>query len=543
MKLAFPSLRSALRSFALPLVVAAGGTLAACQGCRGAPGATPAASAPTVRLYLLSTVAGALDPCGCSKDQLGGFDHFAAFFASETAHAPNALIAAAGPLLYLDPVLAPDHATQDAWKADAIAEALAKLPFVGWAPGANDWAEGAPRLAELASRSHGALLAANVTGGVRAVVREAGGVKIGFVGVSVPQRLGTAPTGVEIAPTRAALAAAIAEAKSKGAEVLVGLFAMQRGEALRLVEGAPELAVAAIGKAFDQGVSNDKPSPPAMFGDTLVVETANHLQTTAIVDLYVRDGKVRFQDGAGVSRAAERGSLEKRIGELRAKIRAWEQQASIARADLDARRTELEKLEGDLRKLETPSPPDKGSFFRFTSQEVKTSLGRDQGTYDAMLHYYSRVNDHNKVAFADRLPPPPGPDGNRYIGVEACSSCHAGARTVWNGTAHAHAYRTLSDQHKEYNLDCVACHVTGYERAGGSTVTKNDALRDVQCEECHGPGERHRASPKDKSLVVGHPKMDMCVSSCHHSPHVEGFDPGAQLAKILGPGHGLPPKP
>ena len=538
MKLAF----SLLRGLLLPAAVFAGATLAACQGCRGGRGTSPQPTTPTVRLYLVSTVAGALEPCGCSKNQLGGFDHFAAFIASERAKAPNALIAGAGPLFFLDPELKPDHAQQDQWKADAIADSLAKLPFVGWAPGANDWAGGTPRLAELALRSKGATLAANVPGGTSAVVREVSGVKVGFVGISVPKRTGIAPTGVEVKAPREALTAAIADAKAKGATVLVGLFAMQRGEALRLIEQTPELSIAAIGKAFDQGESNDKPATPAMIGKTLVVETANHLQTAAVVDLYVRDGQVVFQDAAGIANASERASLEKRIQELKLKITAWEQVRSIDPKDLDQRRKDLAKAEDELRRLETPPPPDKGSFFRFTNVDVKVELGKDEPTFKEMLEYYDQVNDHNKKAFADRKPPPPGPDGNRFIGIDECTKCHAAARAVWDKTPHAKAYETIAVQHKEFNLDCVSCHVTGYEKPGGSTVTHVDALKNVQCEECHGPGEKHRQTPADKSLVIGKPKMDMCVSACHHSPHVEGFDPGAQLARILGPGHGMPVK-
>ena len=44
---------------------------------------------------------------------------------------------------------------------------------------------------------------------------------------------------------------------------------------------------------------------------------------------------------------------------------------------------------------------------------------------------------------------------------------------------------TLTTQFKEFNLDCVGCHVTGYGRPGGSTVTHVEKLKDVQCEACH----------------------------------------------------------
>jgi hypothetical protein len=122
--------------------------------------------------------------------------------------------------------------------------------------------------------------------------------------------------------------------------------------------------------------------------------------------------------------------------------------------------------------------------------------------------------------------------------LEACSSCHAGARQVWNGTSHAHAYAVLSSQFKEYNLECVGCHVTGYEQPGGSTVTHVDKLENVQCEICHGPGSKHVDSPSDSTLIVSRPGTSTCLS-CHHPPHVEEFDAVAKMKEILGPGHGM----
>ncbi len=125
-----------------------------------------------------------------------------------------------------------------------------------------------------------------------------------------------------------------------------------------------------------------------------------------------------------------------------------------------------------------------------------------------------------------------------FIGVDACTKCHKEPREVWDGTRHAHAYATLADQEKQFNLDCVSCHVTGYEQPGGSTVTHVSGLENVQCEVCHGPGSKHASDPKHVKPVTSKPKGDACVA-CHHSPHVEGFDPEAKMANILGPGHGL----
>src|SRR5580692_11026245 len=113
---------------ALAFALLAAGGVAACQGCHGstppASSAEHASAPPTVRLYVASTVAGALEPCGCSKDQLGGLDHLAAYVAAQSRVAPASLVLGAGPMLFLDPRLRSGDDTQDTWKADAIAAAF-----------------------------------------------------------------------------------------------------------------------------------------------------------------------------------------------------------------------------------------------------------------------------------------------------------------------------------------------------------------------------------------------------------------------------------
>src|SRR5947207_123129 len=93
------------------LLFAAVTIAASCQ--KKGPVATTPPTEPTVRLYVMSTVAGALEPCGCTKDQLGGIDHAAAFIQAEAPHAPHSLVVGAGPMLFLDPKSEPSRATQD----------------------------------------------------------------------------------------------------------------------------------------------------------------------------------------------------------------------------------------------------------------------------------------------------------------------------------------------------------------------------------------------------------------------------------------------
>jgi hypothetical protein len=148
------------------------------------------------------------------------------------------------------------------------------------------------------------------------------------------------------------------------------------------------------------------------------------------------------------------------------------------------------------------------------------------------------VNEHNRVAFADVRPKEPAAGQSSYVGVTACTACHQSERAFWDRTAHAAAYTTLTRQDKEFNLECVSCHVTGYDIPGGSTVAHVQGLEHVQCEVCHGPGSRHVGNPADKSLITT-PARSVCAEQCHHPPHVHpGWSADEAWNLILGPGHG-----
>ncbi len=537
------------------LLATLGAAVSACTGGSGAAGgaattatADAAASAPTFRLYLLSSVAGALEPCGCSKDQLGGAAHLAAFVEAEKGKAKQSLFLGAGPLFFQDPTITDDKRAQTEWKAEALADAAARLNLVAWAPAANDWAAGAETFTKLRDRSKASFLAANVKGeaglgATKMVTVE--GVKIAIVGVADPRGGGLAPpTGVEVGPALDALKTEIAKARTDGARIVIGLASIQRGEALRLVDQLPELDVLVVGKPGDKGDANDSPKPAVMMGDTLVVETSNHLQTIAVVDVFLREGegsagRIKLADAGGVAKAEQLVTIAQQIRELENRINGWALDKTVREDDLKARRADLERLRTEKVQLENAAvAPPTGSFFKYSLVEVRQGLGAEHEMTQVILGYYKRVNEHNKEAFKDRKPPPVAEDQAGYVGLEECSRCHQEERKVWDGTQHAHAYASVQEKFVEFNLDCVGCHVTGYEKPGGSTVTQVKGFESVQCEVCHGPGSLHAKTPEKKGLIKVQPEPRSCVAECHHPPHVEGFDPVAKMPLVLGPGHG-----
>ena len=155
---------------------------------------------------------------------------------------------------------------------------------------------------------------------MKSAVREVGGLKVGLVGVTVPKQDGALPQGVNITEPLAAMKGAVAELRAQGAKLIIGLAALPRGEALRLAEAVPELAVLVVGKPVDAGDANDAPPPPVLLGGTLVIQTSNHLQTVGVVDFFVRGNDFRFQDATGVVNAEALASLDKRTRDLEKRL-------------------------------------------------------------------------------------------------------------------------------------------------------------------------------------------------------------------------------
>lgn len=530
------------------LLVAA---LAACEGCRSPRASAPedrtdAVSKPTARLYFVSDLAGALEPCGCVKDQLGGMDHFGALVTADrkASGAPAGLLAA-GPLFFMDMELTDEKRQQEIGKAQTIASSLKDLSLLAFAPARNEWAVPEDVRASLVQATGAPMLAANLppsTGAQRWVIKDVGGIKIGLVGVSTPDKARLPLPDVTSTAPADAVREGVAALEREGAQVIIALASVGRGEAKRIADVNPKLLAVVVGASGGGGESNTQAPPAERIGNVLVVETANHLQTVSTLDLFVRGGGkagglLELADATGIERIRKREELTGRIDELRKKIAIWENEGKVDKKDVDARKADVARLEAERAELDKTPPPATGSFYRYTTHDIREKLGRDDAVRAQMVAYYKRVNERNKVELKDKRPKPPPKGEPGYVGHEMCTNCHEDARKVWDKTRHAHAYKTLVDEFKEYNLDCVSCHVTGYDRPGGSTVTHVEDLKDVQCEVCHGPGSLHATTPDKVAMPVPRPTGDTCLA-CHHPPHVHAFDPQAKMPEILGPGHG-----
>lgn len=124
-----------------------------------------------------------------------------------------------------------------------------------------------------------------------------------------------------------------------------------------------------------------------------------------------------------------------------------------------------------------------------------------------------------------------------YIGAGKCKMCHKGQFASWGKTKHSKAFETLkTDEAKKLSENpttdpkCLACHTTGYGEKGGYAVPKEKdeesvksaaIMEGVQCEICHGPGEKYKDFKvmKDKKLAMENgliePNEETC-KKCHN---------------------------
>ncbi|MDY3561333.1 multiheme c-type cytochrome [Gemmata sp. JC673] len=102
----------------------------------------------------------------------------------------------------------------------------------------------------------------------------------------------------------------------------------------------------------------------------------------------------------------------------------------------------------------------------------------------------------------------------RYVGAEACKACHQAEYKKWadvdpdeKSLAHSHAMKSLEKYAHRPNLrqfdgECVKCHTVGFNHSTGyEDEKKTPQLKNVGCENCHGPGSGHVADPKNKQLT------------------------------------------
>jgi len=155
--------------------------------------------------------------------------------------------------------------------------------------------------------------------------------------------------------------------------------------------------------------------------------------------------------------------------------------------------------------------------WRLEDIPVAEVLPEDEALKRLYRQYQRIVKDSRLL---EAFPRVPLPQGLSYVGSAKCASCHEYEHERWSKKAHADAFATLVRVGSDHDPECVVCHVIGMDRESGFvTAETTPKMKNVGCENCHGPGFEHVRSMG--ATAPGTPRMT-CLD-CHTPEHSSGY--------------------
>jgi len=544
------------------------------------PEETRTLPSPDLRVAIITDLKGYLAPCGCTSRPLGGIDRMAARVA---ALEPDLLLTAGDLLFGNEHHAGPSAETTEVWRAETLVDVLETMGADAATPGALDLRHGEDVFARLAGSADFPFLAAGVdlvgdeaTNGEATNGEATNGEATNGEATNGEATNGEATNGEangeatngettdESTTTHgppSVLAAHHVFERDELRIAVLGLSDMRGASPSALLEAAEAgvaateadlrialvradrrisrdvAAVEGIDLVVQAGLDREDAIPPSKGAHAWLVHGGRQGQGVLVVDLYRPGAEGELADVSAWSVDAERALLEDEIASLERRLEEWRAEGR-AESELATQQRRLERMQRERDELRPPPLPDAGPAFAARWEALEPEADRDPRIREQLAAFDRRVNEHNRVALADRTPPPA--DGPHYVGSTSCGSCHEAALSWWQEHPHGNAYATLVERDKQFHLDCVGCHVTGYERPGGSTVTHlgdGGVLRDVGCENCHGPGSAH---VEDPSAPMQRDAPEQLCTGCHNEEHSDQFVYDAYRTTLLVPGHGRP---
>ena len=460
-----------------------------------------AAGPGRVTILYTGGVQGALEPCGCSPGQLGGVARAATLVKQIREESPSAVLVDAGDLLLQDPAAPPSIRPQLILKAKSMQKAYGAMHAAVLNLGGKDAAAGADVAVSGARAIGAAPVSANLRDARRkplapgSAVIEAGGVRVAFVGVAREARR-------EPRPPVDAVRASVADAGNR-ADVVVLLSTLGIEAARDLVSKIP-----GIDLVIDAGESQTP-------RNIVIPQKAGNAHLVSVKPLGEFVGRIDITVNISREQPLRDVTTSDRIEGMPG--------GGAPSGALFGGGVDLRGLSPKRSKASAKLPPLAPGTFRHRVYALGDTIKKDAAMQHLLVDYKREVADLTRHAPVTRARIPT--TGPRYVGEEACKACHKAISDFVATTLHARAYPTLERVHSEYDLECVGCHVTGWQKPGGFDQPRAVGnLKGVQCEVCHGPGSEHVAAGGRRGVggVRAQVPAGLC-ETCHTPVHSTRF--------------------
>jgi len=490
-------------------------------GCKRAPDSVPPATAAAANpapgdstgaiLLLSADTRGYLGPCGCSENMRGGIDRAAFQVAEARKSSKPVLYIDGGDSLFGETTLSDAMVPQEERKAQALAEAMKRMGLSVRATGELDDARGVPFRQSLG-------LPELPPGSVKLL--QSGSRQVGVVAAQDTQQL----------------VQASAQARKDGADFVVALFhgTVAQAQAAAEQPGLEANLILATHTATEFSGEEHKRVNAAV----PVVGLQNKGRELLRVDLSYGPQKGPF------SLVKSQDEMDREVAALDQRMATLNKEINLPDVDPQLKKLKQAKLEELIARkqnlLTQPvEAPTGTNAFSLRFLPLESSLPGEPDVKAVVTEYDRAVGKMNLAWAKEHGQDCPAPKKGEaaFVGNTSCQECHAEAFPLWEKSKHSHGWTTLEEKGKQFHLNCVGCHVTGYEKPGGVCRLDKVAGREgVGCESCHGPGSLHAEDPTPKN-IVRNPGRELCVT-CHNVENSPHFDFATYLPRVLGPGHG-----
>ncbi len=144
--------------------------------------------------------------------------------------------------------------------------------------------------------------------------------------------------------------------------------------------------------------------------------------------------------------------------------------------------------------------------------ETPPDAVNDHPVLQTLQQYAQRLKDENVLADYPKFTHPTqanfSDQNAHFVGSETCRRCHIGEYQVWKQSKHSHAYDALAKlatkpSLRQFDGECIICHTVGFNyKTGYVNEAQTPHLKHVGCESCHGPGSLHISDPSNSAYAL-----------------------------------------
>ena len=471
------------------------------------------------QILLLSDLIGYIEPCGCTLDlKLGGLDKTALLIEELRQKGPT-LVLSVGSHLFEYPTVKDHLVAQDEAKAKLIRKIFKEIKVDAFIPGKNDLARGLDFYTQLNQEFPLNDVSVNRPQG-QVHFTTLGSLKVALIGL-LPTDF-THPLG-KASAFETQLPTWIQSAHQAKADLVIVLASLPRAQLRPLAEKHTGVDLWILGNHPQE----EAHLSPINGQKSFLIEAGDRGRNLAQIEIFQGHQDGPFQDPVG--------EIKRQKHRLKSQLKMKELMAT--RMPSPFLKKGIDDLKKKIQALDLPQDQPSSKSLRYRLLPIKEERQGHPLIQHEIQQYQASLKSLNLKLAGQVKPLPPG--GNGYAGIKECELCHPSAVEFWKETKHSHAWETLVKADKTFDVECVGCHVAGWQKPGGSALGHTDRLKDVQCEACHGPSAKHAEVGGGEAYTRLKVPEAVCTE-CHNEHHSPKFNYESYLKKVIGPGHGKP---